>query len=237
MARLYLLVALLAVIAAAVFWEMQYDARRQLSSQSDAMRQQFKRFEQLEADNVRLSNMVARFDTPLSDEQLAEMANLRQQIETLRRSTNELATLRTQVKQLRAALDGVKSTAGPPPDVPSGDIYPREAWNFAGYDTPENTIQSLMWAVSQGDEDTYAAGLTPDMFTEMQGQFADGSFADEAPLEMSDITGYRIVDRGVDSDGNVRVILFMDGPNELMPIDLQPTQNGWMVAATDVSAQ
>jgi hypothetical protein len=232
MARLYLVIALIAVIAVAVLVEMQYEARRQLHSQSDSLREQFQRLGELEAENIRLSNIVARANTPLADEQLAELENLRQQVESLRHRTNEVASLQTEIRRLRSAMSAVGNTVAgnTPPDVPASDIYPRDFWTFVGYDTPENTIQSLFWAISNGDEDSYAAGLTPELRDEMQNEFGDGSFADEGPLESSDITGYRIVDRDVISDNEVTVTVFVDGENDVVPIVLDKTDGGWVVA-------
>jgi hypothetical protein len=233
MARLNSVIALIAVIAVAVLLEMQYQARHQLRSQSDAMREQFKQLQELEAENVRLSNMVARVGAPLADEQLAELADLRRQVEAMRHRTNDIVGLQNEIQRLRSILsaaansiDGVTA-----PDVPASDIYPRDSWMFAGYDTPENTIQSIIWAVSEGDQDTYAAGVTPELGGQLQSEFEDGSFANDGPLEMGDVSGYRIVDRNVLSENQIMITLFMDGPNELMPITLELTPNGWMVTS------
>jgi hypothetical protein len=232
MARLNSVIALIAVIAVAVLLELQYQARHQLRSQSDAMREQFQQLQDLEAENIRLSNMVARAGTPLADEQLAELADLRQQVEALRHRTNDIAGLQNEIQRLRGILSTAANSVDggtAVPDVPASDIFPRESWMFSGYDTPENTIQSIIWAVSEGDQDTYAAGVTPELGNQLQSEFEDGSFADDGPLEMGDVAGYRIVDRDVISGNQVRYTLFMDGPNEFMPITLEPTDNGWMV--------
>src|SRR5215469_14236272 len=214
MARLNGIIALIAVVAVAVLLEMQYQARHQLRSQSDVMREQFKQLQDLETENIRLSNMVARVSSPLADEQLAELADLRQQVEALRHRTNDIAGLQNEIDRLRGVLsvaaNSVESDAAPPA-VPAGDIYPRDSWMFAGYDTPEDTIQSIIWAVSEGDQDAYAAGVTPELGGQLQSEFEDGSFANDGPLEMGDVTGYRIVDRNVISGNQVMYTLFMDG--------------------------
>lgn len=232
MAKLRFALFVIAIIALAVLLEKQYEARRQLRSQSASLQEQFRRLEELEAENVRLSNIVARAGTPLAEVQLAELQQLREEVESLRLRTNEIATLRSELTRLRGVISqaGQSADAGPP-DVPAEDIYPRDSWEFAGYDTPENALESLMWAVSQGDQDTYAAGLTPELRGELQDDFADGSFATDAPLEMGDITGYRIVDRDVASDNEVTITLYMDGENDLMTVVLDNTDSGWAIAA------
>ena len=235
MAKLRLIIFAVLIITLAVLLEIQYEAHRQLRGQSDSLQAQFKRIEELEAENVRLSNLVARANTPLAETQLAELQSLREQVEFLRHRTNEIATLRAEISSLRSALsDAGKPTADAPPDVPAEDIHPRDTWAFAGYDTPENAIESLMWAVSEGDADSYMAGLAPDLFDQMQGELVDGSFAEDGPFEMGNITGYRIVDRDMISDNEVTVTLYMDGENQIMPIVLDKTDDGsWAIAATD----
>ena len=232
MARLNSVIALIAVIAVAVLLGLQYQARHQLRSQGDAMREQFKQLQDLEAENIRLSNTVVRAGTPLSDVQLAELADLRRQVEALRHRTNDIAGLQKEIERLRGILSVAANSADDStavPDVPASDIHPRDSWTFAGYDTPENTIQSIIWAVSEGDQDTYAAGVTSELGGQLQNEFDDGSFADEGPLEMGDVTGYSIVDRNVISGNQVVVTLFMHGPNDFMQVPLEQTPNGWMV--------
>ncbi len=233
MARLNGVIALIGVVAVAVLLELQYEARHQLRSQSDAMREQSRQLQELEAENVRLSNLVARAGAPLSDAQLAELADLRRQVEALRQRTNEIAGLQGEIDRLRNILSTAANAVedGTAPDVPASDVYPRDAWMFAGYDTPENTIESIMWAVSEGDSDTYAAGVTPELGSELQSEFDDGSFVNDGPLEMGDVTGYRIVDREVVSGNQVMYTVFVDGPNELMQIPIEQTDNGWNVTS------
>lgn len=234
MARLNGVFALIAVVAVAVLLELQYEARHQLRSQSDTMREQSRQLQDLEAENIRLSNLVARAGAPLSDAQLAELADLRRQVEALRQRTNEIAGLQSEIDRLRGVLSTAANSVADntAPDVPPTDIYPRDSWMFAGYDTPENTIQSIMWAVSEGDPDTYAAGVTPELGSELQGEFDDGSFATDGPLEMDDVTGYRIVDREVISGNQLMYTVFMDGPNELMQIPIEQTDGGYLVTST-----
>ena len=225
-------IALAALVALAVLWQREYEARRQLRSQTDELHEQLNRLMQLEIENIRLSNIVARAETPLAESQLAELQKLRQQVESLRRQTNQLQTLQAEIGRLQAALSSVRNSmaAGTSPDVPPEDIYPRELWAFAGYDTPENAIETLAWAISEGDQETYLAALTPEMRDRMQADLGGGDFADEGPLGMSDTTGFRIVDREAVSDNEVIYTLYMDGENDEMPVVLQNTNGQWLVA-------
>jgi hypothetical protein len=216
----------LAIIGA--LWGMQYEANQRLKEQADSARQLRARLDGLEVDNFRLSNVVAQANTPLAEAQLAELQKLREEVQQLRHRTNDLQTLQREVRRLRAELSSVGSNA--PPDVASEDIYPRDSWAFAGYDTPEDTLESVTWAISQGDESTYLAGLSPELRNEMQAQLADGSFAQMAPLEMGNATGYRIVERESISDSQVIYTIYMDGENDQVDMVLNYTNGVWAVS-------
>ena len=230
-------VALVALIALASLWQLQRQSQRDLLNQGEMMREQSSRLTEMEAENIRLSNIVAQAQTPLSETQLAELRALREQVEALRRQTNQLQTLRAEIGFLRTALEEAREAiAGSgPPDVPSEDIYPRDTWDYAGNDTPEDAIQSLAFAISVGDQDSYLAGLTPDLQGRMESEFAGGDFADEGPLEMSDTTGFRIVDRDMVSPNQVVYTLYMDGEGDEMPVMLEQTNGQWLVAGTDMN--
>jgi len=223
------MIVAMAVIAA--LWGMQLEANRHLREQADASRQLLSRLAVLEVDNNRLSNIVAQANTPLAEEQLAELGKLREEVRRLRNRTNDLQTLRTELRRLRGELSAARSsmTSNAPPDVPASDIFPRDSWKFAGYDTPENAVESVTWAISQGDEDSYMESLSPELQDEMQSELADGSFGDLGPLEMKEATGFRIVDRETVSDGRQIFTIYLDGQGDETPLALVKTADGWRV--------
>jgi len=224
------LIVALAVIAA--LWGMQLEANRHLREQAEASRQLLSRLALLEVDNNRLSNIVAQANTPLAEVQLAELGKLRDEVRRLRNRTNDLQSMRVEMRRLRAQLSAARSTmaSNSPPDVPPGDIYPRDSWKFAGFDTPEDAVESVTWAISQGDEDSYLESLSPDLQGEMESALVDGSFADVGPLEMKDATGFRIVDRESVSEHERIIWIYVDGQAQETPLYLVETPDGWKVA-------
>jgi hypothetical protein len=223
------LIVALAIIA--VLWGIQLEANRRLREQADESRRLLSRLAVLEVDNGRLSNIVVRANTPLAEAQLAELAKLRNEVELLRHRTNDLQTMKAELRRLRAALSNARTTmaSNAPPDVPAGDIFPRDSWKFAGYDTPESTIESVTWAISQGDEDSYMASLAPELQDEMQSQLADGSFFEMGPLILGNSAGFRILDRQTISDNERIVTLYMDGQGNQLSLDLVKGPDGWRV--------
>jgi hypothetical protein len=230
--KLLFAAALIAAVAAiAALAAMEWDANRRLREQTDHSRDLLVRLTRLEVENSRLSNLVAQANTPLADEQLAELDKLRAEVRVLRGNTNDLSVMQAELHRLHAELANIRSAVGSnaPPNVPAEDIYPRDAWKFAGYDTPEHALESVTWAISEGDQASYMAALSPELQTEMQTELADGNFGDIGPLEMNNATGYRIVDRqGIGA--NIRTItVYMDGEGTYVPLTFQKTPNGWMV--------
>jgi hypothetical protein len=224
-------VLIIALAIIAVLWGIQLEANRRLREQADESRRLLSRLAVLEVDNLRLSNIVVQANTPLAEAQLAELAKLRDEVEVLRHRTNDLQTMKAELRRLRAALSDARTTmaSNAPPDVPAEDIFPKDSWKFAGYDTPESAIESVTWAISQGDENTYLASLAPELQDEMESQLADGSFAEIGPLELGNATGFRILDRQTISDNERIVTLYMDGQGNELSLDLIKGPNGWMV--------
>ena len=231
--RVFLGVTLIAALAViAVLWGIQLEANRRLREQAEASRKLLFRLEGLEVDNLRLSNIVVRANTPLAEDQLAELAKLRDEVQKLRHRTNDLQTMKAEIRRLRVELANARNviSSNAPPDVPASDIFPRDSWAFAGFGTPEAAIESVNWAISQGDEESYLAGLAPELQDAMQSQLADGSFADTGPLEMGNATGFRILNRESISDNEWIITVYMDGDGNEIPLRMVRTPDGWKVA-------
>ncbi|HWD92102.1 MAG TPA: hypothetical protein VG938_07105 [Verrucomicrobiae bacterium] len=223
-------VAALGIIAA--LCGMQRAAQRRLFAQADESRHLLTQLNDLEVENFRLSNSVAQANAPISEEQLAELDKLRDEVQSLRRRTNDIVTLQGELRRVRAELSRTRDmmASNGPPDVPAEDIYPRDSWTFAGFDTPEDAVESATWAISEGDQDTYLAALAPELREEMQAELGDGSFGEAGPMEMSDATGYRIVDRDTVSDNERIITVYMDGDRNIVSLTLTNTGDGWRVS-------
>lgn len=223
----------IALTVVAVLWEMQHEAHRRLREQAEASRGLFLRMNGLEVENVRLSNLVTRAGTPLAEMQLEELQKLRLEVKQLQHRTNDIKTLQAEVRRLRGVLSSLSSNA--PPNVPVEDVYPRDSWEYAGFDTPEDALETVTWAISQGDQNSYMEGLSPELRSEMLAQLADGSFFQLGPLEMSDASGFRILDREAVSDNQVIYRIYMDGQNDTLDMLLEYQDGQWVVAGQGVA--
>ena len=81
-------------------------------------------------------------------------------------------------------------------------------FRFAGYATPEDAVQSMIWATSTGDLEKLAAGATPEVMERVTGQMA-GKTADEIKRSglawANAMIGYKITQKEVISDDEVHV--------------------------------
>jgi RNA polymerase sigma factor (sigma-70 family) len=89
------------------------------------------------------------------------------------------------------------------PDKPAPSPF-----SFAGYATPENAVQSMIWATSTGDLEKLAAGATAEVMERINGQMA-GKTADEIKRSgmawANAMIGYKITQKEVISDDEVHV--------------------------------
>ncbi len=91
---------------------------------------------------------------------------------------------------------------------------------FAGYATPEATVQSSIWAASTGDIEKFLAGFTPQEGERFKSKLATKS-ADEirrrAIALANGMTGYTITEKEVVSDDEVRVHISAPASPEGLP--------------------
>lgn len=188
MAKLKLIIIALLLAGVAMLWVV---GRRSEAGLQATLQQQVDRAAQLRAEQERLSNLLAQANDPTAGKQLAELVKLRNEAARLRQQTGELQQLQAQNSQLRSALQtgNGRPTAVPATlsDKPPLAVYPRSAWAFAGFATPEAAFQSLNWAASTGDLDTFLSNLTPDAQKEMAKQFEN-----KTATEVSDMLKNKI---------------------------------------------
>jgi hypothetical protein len=208
MTKLKLAVVVVVLAGAAVLWTVQRQDEARLRAERDALQRQLDQMAGLQADNERLSNLVAQAQGSLSSGQLSELLRLRGEAGMLRRETNQLPRLKEQNDQLRAALKAANdaqkarlatsSAAGQPLAV-----FPKESWAFVGFATPETAFRSLNWAASTADTNTFLAGMTPEAYAKMFGSQPNGNPAEDLKNKINQNTEFRILSKEVISDSEV----------------------------------
>ena len=110
---------------------------------------------------------------------------------------------------------------------------PKEIWTFAGYATPEASFQTMVWAMSQGDSQTFLAGLAPAERARMEKSWQNKSaeqIGEEGRREMQKVSGFRILERRQIADDQVALTTFASGKGDTVEMLLQRIGTEWKLA-------
>jgi len=175
---------------------------------------------QAQVDHLTSKAAQANAPTP-SEEDRSELLRLRNQAVQLKQATNELQRLRAQMQQLQAANQQMRTAPPTPATDASSNApaatgpVPRESWAFAGYATPEATFQSAIFAMSQGDMQTFLASMTPEEAARMQKTFEGKTpeqISEEGKRDMAKVASFQILNR--QELGSDRVVLQVHAAGE-----------------------
>ena len=229
--------ALIAVLAVALVAGIAVQTMRisKLKAQNETLRQQVA---SLQAQADHLTSQASRPAAPTTtDEDRGELLRLRNQAAQLKQVTNELQRLRTQVQQLQAANQQARATPAVP--APTGDsnaaltatgTVPRESWAFAGYATPEATLQSALFAMSQGDYQTFLASMSPEEAARMQKSFEGKTpeqIAEEGRRETANARSFQILAKQELAPDRVVLNVFVAGEDRAQRIMMQKIGEEW----------
>lgn len=122
--------------------------------------------------------------------------------------------------------------------MPPRDIFPKAAWAYAGFNTPEAALRTIRWATLQGDLKTlklgYATPEEQDAFAQSKlAQFSGKSESEIAEAiggGVNDMDGYRIVERTTYANGDVGITYYCDGTGLTKYIRLQQVGDEWRIA-------
>jgi len=169
-------------------------------------------------------NTAAPDQAGMTEPERLELLRLRNQAAQLRAATNELQQLRAQVSQSGApTTEAAHGTQLPSP----GELAPRETWRFAGAATPEAALQSVLFAMREGDHKA---------FLELVSEHAAREFEGKTPQEVTDklrrdtarVTGYRILEKAELSAEESVLVIYVAGDNkQLLPMHMKKIGEQW----------
>src|SRR5436190_2203087 len=115
-----------------------------------------------QTDRGRLSTQRAQArGKPDSPEEDRELLQLRDQAGRLRHQDKELDNLRKENRQFRAMLAATQNFQGEHSSAErTSENWPKSSWSFAGYATPEASLESGLWAARSGDVSTFLNSIT-----------------------------------------------------------------------------
>ena len=156
-----------------------------------------------------------------------ELLRLRNEVTRLAERRRELASVSGENERLRAELASHNTNGAAGYQFPPGFVRKSEA-RMVGYKTPEDTLQSLLWAVRNHDLTNALQAFTPDMAKELSVEFGESGQSMEYFFHNAGgLFGMRIADRStVVEDGSLMVW-----------VELVPGMTGPMIHLRQVNGQ
>jgi RNA polymerase sigma factor (sigma-70 family) len=157
--------ATLAVVAGTGIYQAHHVSR--LREQNQTLQQQHaEQIQQLQTERDAATNRLASIIDQIANIKgnNAELLKLRGEVGMLRKQTEASDKLQRENRALREAQTDAEKNK--PEEAPIH--FAKESWTFAGYATPEATLQSVVWAQTKNDLTTFLAGLAPEAQNEMK---------------------------------------------------------------------
>lgn len=228
------IISAIVVAAAATLLVLQHRSGVILRAENLSLHQQIKQLAPLRAEQDRLSNEIARARTApsSSNSHALELQRLRAEVGAQK---GEIQKLRTQL----AAAAVVPIHQDYPATLSFVDI-PKASWAFAGYDTPESALQSMLWATLQGDVNAVRASLTPaEQARRLAGEWknkTDGQIADEGVQRLDKATGFQILNIQMFSEEEAHFTVYINGfdqPDQPLWMDMKRIGGEWKSDASE----
>ena len=188
-------------------------------------------------ENERLRAELAEAQRSIAANRMAQSREQNEELERLRTETVEIHKLRNEVRQLRtgaAETERLRSEnqqlrgANRPNQAaaktaeaaataagPQDGYQAKESWHFAGYTTPEAALQSVVWAMREGDTRTLVASMAPDELTRMMkdewGGKSEAEIGADAKRGVDKINSIRILESKIISDDEVVLHIYAAG--------------------------
>ena len=157
----------------------------------------------------------------------------------------ELLQLRNEVAQFRANRDAMKraeeelarargnqsQAAASKVIVPAeGQSIPSSDWRFMGYETPEATLISGLWAMKEGQlaglMDTFTPEERKRFAAQMQGK-SEGEMLQRLQKEFAQVNGLRVVGQHELPSGEVVLDVYLEGIGKLKKYQMSQVNNEW----------
>jgi hypothetical protein len=131
-----------------------------------------------------------------------ELLRLRGEIGLLERRKRELGSVHAENERLRTQLATKGTNAPTGIALPPGYLRKTEA-KFVGYNTPEDTVQSMLWAIQNRDAPGFMQAFNPEMAKQFADRISRSGSADEFFKEADVLPGFHIIDKAPGADGTM----------------------------------
>lgn len=134
--------------------------------------------------------------------EIRDLHKLRNEVRQLREQAKALPSVRTENERLRASVS--RSATKSAPAVDSRPSFTLDTLNFAGYATPEATLQTMFWAAKQGDFDAAMKCFSDEARKEILGESPEDARRGIEEM-LKQYKGFRIAARKVISADEIQL--------------------------------
>jgi TolA-binding protein len=220
----------------ATWWAAHRSQSLALRAELDALRAQIAAAPQPAAINPAATSPISAQSLERLRADASEVHKLRNEINQLRANAKELDKLKAENQQLRRG-GGVSpaANAGPGQNAATpGNFIPKENWSFSGYANPENTLQSIAWAMREGDLQTVLSSVTPEEQTRMKGEWgnkSDTEISANVRQGVEKVQSIQVLEsKNVSADEVVLTIYAVGGEDHVQRIVMQRSGSDWKLA-------
>lgn len=203
---------------------------RQLADLRTDQRRLVAQFAEPEASGLLASPQGQGSGGPATAPVSSQLLRLRGEVTRLAALQGELAPARSENERLRLELAAVGTNRIPGRALPPGYVRRTDA-TMAGYNTPEDTLQSLLWALHHKDSLRVLQAFAPKAIERFQ-QAQDGQpprSTEDFLQYMDAFMGMAVVEKRQSPNGSVDVRVFAPGLPETSFI-MEPIDGEWKVA-------
>ncbi len=181
--------------------------------------------QELQARGEALTNEApAEVDAPVAAAPQAgpslELLRLRSQVGQLERRKRELAGVTEENKRLQTQLAGKATNGTSGVALPVGYIRKSEA-KFTGFGSPEDSLQSFLWAIEHRDLPTMMQFFGPDHAKLLAAEVERRGSAEDLFKDTGVLPGLNIIGREPKEDGTI-VLTVQIAPNDESSIQKMP---------------
>jgi len=218
---------LVGLLAAGWFWERSVSDR--LRMENEPLRAEKLEADQLAAENRDLPTLRAAA-APAQRGDRTELLRLRNEVRWLRAQQQEVEKLRAANQRVAEEIKSGKFAPRRLADVEGA--VPREKWIFAGFATPEATVQSFLAAIASGDLEQITRCMSAEDAEQMKQQLANDPERFRKDFlggldKFRSLTAFRITGRRSIDDDRIEILVQVVADGESMPLPLQRVGSEW----------
>jgi hypothetical protein len=156
-----------------------------------------------------------------------ELLRLRAEVTKLTALQRGLAPVQAENERLRLQLAAAQTNGAAGRGLPPGYVRRKEA-RMVGYNTPEDTLQTMLWALERGDMTNFLQVLTPEAAQQLQKLVQDsGMAAREFQQEMRAFVGAAVVEKKQLPNGQLELQLLIAPGLPPKPMRLRQIDGQW----------